>query len=170
MLHPHVKAVKGDVIHGNGLVADKPIKVGEIVSQMNVGTPTMTIQELLEKTPEQQEHLLHYAYQCSEIHLAFEGEPERFMNHSCDPNIGWLDDNTMIARRDIAEGEEITYDYAMTEISVPLDMICGCGSPLCRGRVTALDYLNLDWQVRYSDYLPPHTLKAIEMARVLSMR
>jgi len=167
MLHPHVKAVIGDVIHGNGLIAENPIKKGEVVSRMNPGTRTMTIASLLEKPPEEQERLLHHAYQCSETHLAFEGEPECLMNHSCDPNTGWADD-TMVALRDIDGGEEITYDYAMTEVDVPLDMTCNCGSPLCRKRVTNRDYLSPDWQARYEGYLPPHTLKAITKAKALS--
>lgn len=165
MLHPHVKAVRGDVIHGDGLVAEKPINVGEIISRLEAGMPTMTIAEVLEKSPEERETLHHYGYQCSETLMVFENEPERLMNHSCDPNVWWGDDNTMIARRDIAVGEELTYDYAMTEVSVPFEMICGCGSPLCRKKVTNFDHLDPDWQARYGDYLPTHTRKAIALAK-----
>jgi len=168
MLHPHVKAMRGSVINGCGLVADKPIKAGEVVSQMNPGTPMMAIETLLGMSHKEQEDLLHDAYQCSETCIAFEGEPERFMNHSCDPNTWWADDNTMIARRDIVAGEEITFDYAMTEVNVPLDMICECGSPMCRRRVTNHDHLDADWQARYGDCLPAHTRKAIAHAKTLS--
>lgn len=168
MLHPHVKAVKGDVIHGNGLVAEKPIRAGEIVSKLNPGMPTMPIEVVLQKSLEEQEQLLHYAYQCSETLLVFEDEPERFMNHSCDPNTWWADDETMIARRDISAGEELTYDYAMTEITIPFTMTCGCGSPLCRHQITHLDYLNPEWQAQYGDYLPAHTRKAITLAKLLT--
>lgn len=168
MLHPHVKAMTNDVIHGNGLVAEKPIKAGEIVSQLNPGMPTMTIEEVLTKQGAELAYILHYAYQCSETLVVFEDEPERFMNHSCDPNVWWGDDNTMIARRDIAVGEELTYDYAMTEVTLPFEMICDCGTPLCRKKVTNLDHLLPDWQARYGDYLPSHTRKAIAQAQALS--
>ncbi len=57
-----------------------------------------------------------------------------FANHSCDPNcetdeIGgriWI-----IAARDIAPGEEITYDYNLYDGSG--DMPCYCGARKCRG-------------------------------------
>ena len=36
-----------------------------------------------------------------------------FMNHSCDPNVWMQDEVTLVARRDIQLGEELTADYAM---------------------------------------------------------
>lgn len=163
MLHPAIEAVMGDVIHGSGLVARGFIGAGEVVSQVEPTATTMRIADLLALTPDEQERLLHHAYQCSEDLLMFEGEPEHLMNHSCDPNVWWLDDQTMVARRDIQPGEEVTYDYAMTEVHVPLDMVCGCGSPMCRGRVTNRDHLDPAWQARYGHHLPGHTLRAMRV-------
>lgn len=36
-----------------------------------------------------------------------------FVNHSCDPVVWMRDDVTVVARRAIASGEEITGDYAV---------------------------------------------------------
>jgi hypothetical protein len=72
--------------------------------------------------------------------------PARYLNHSCEPNIGvktnahGLPD--FYALRDIAKDEEVRYDYAMTEYrhyerSRPewdFDLTCHCGAPICRGR------------------------------------
>ena len=41
-------------------------------------------------------------------------KPTFFQNHSCDPTTWWVDDITLVARRDILPGEEITYDYGTT--------------------------------------------------------
>ncbi|KAE9546484.1 hypothetical protein FO519_010304, partial [Halicephalobus sp. NKZ332] len=73
----------------------------------------------------------------------------------------WIDDDTQIASRDILPGEEVTYDYATSEVEFPLTMECYCGSPNCRKVVTNLDHRDPAWQAKYGDMLPRHTLKAI---------
>jgi hypothetical protein len=58
-----------------------------------------------------------------------------FRNHSDDPNTWMEDEVTLVARRDVKAGEELTADYAMRKDEehsiVPWD--CNCGSSLCRG-------------------------------------
>ena len=48
----------------------------------------------------------------------------RYMNHSCDPNCGIKNTVQVVAMRDIKAGEELSYDYEMTEDSV----VCGAWS------------------------------------------
>ena len=73
----------------------------------------------------------------------------RWINHSCDPNakldVG-VDEETgavharVLARRAIAAGEEIAYDYAFpAHLAEP----CRCGSPRCRGLIIDEDALPL---------------------------
>lgn len=63
------------------------------------------------------------------------------MNHSCDPNTWFVSDSQMTARRDISEGEELTYDYSTSETSNDsLNMNCNCGSSNCRQRVSGDDF------------------------------
>lgn len=165
MLHPLITLEQNEVIEGKGLVATGLIRAGEVVSRLEPGQPHFLITEVITWPQSEQDALLHYAYQCSETEIVSEQGPEKYMNHSCDPNTWWLDDDTMIARRDIQPGEEITYDYATTEIAIPWEMDCACGSALCRHKVTHLDYLDPDWQARFGDHLPAHTRKAIAAAR-----
>lgn len=165
MLHPNIRARKGDVIEGTGLVAIGPIKAGEVVSRLDPGQPHYLISEVLTWPEEQRDALLQYAYQCNELEVVNEQNDDRYMNHSCDPNTWWLDDDTMIARRDIQAGEEITYDYATTEVAIPWSMDCACGSPNCRGVITNRDHLDPEWQARFGEHLPAHTRKAIEASR-----
>lgn len=164
MLHPHIRVTNEEVIEGRGLIAHKLIREGEVISRLEPNQPHYAISDVLTWSQEEQDELLHYAYQCSETHYVCEQGSERFMNHSCDPNTWWLDDDTVIARRDIQPGEEITYDYAMTEIVVDFQMECSCGSPKCRGIITNRDYLIPSWQAEYGDHLPRHTLQAILLA------
>ena len=67
------------------------------------------------------------------------GEP---VNHSCEPNLWWAGPQRYLARRDIAAGEELTYDYA-TVIADPQFLLrCHCESYRCRQLVTGDD-----WQI-----------------------
>ena len=87
------------------------------------------------------------------------GEPrtlDELLNHSCDPNMWLLDEVTVAARRDLAAGEEVTTDYAMWANSAYVfTPECGCGSPLCRHRVTGLDWQNEALQARYRGHFLP---------------
>jgi uncharacterized protein len=59
-----------------------------------------------------------------------------FINHSCDPNceVGEIDGRIfIIATRDIAAGEELTYDYNLYDGSEDDESPCSCGAKKCRG-------------------------------------
>lgn len=161
MLHPNVRLFDKGVIEGKGLVAIAPIKAGEVVSRLEPGQPMTSVAEVLTWSPEEQDELLHYGYQCSEDWVVSEQGEEKYMNHSCDPNTWWGDDDTMVARRDIAANEELTYDYATTETAIPFEMTCRCGAANCRIIVRNMDYLDPAWQARFGQYLPSHTRAAI---------
>ena len=74
-----------------------------------------------------------------------------FINHSCDPNIGFRGQVVYVAMRDIAAGEELCHDYAM-ERSDHYALDCHCGSPLCRGHVSGDDWKLPELQQRYRGY------------------
>ena len=67
------------------------------------------------------------------------------LNHSCDPNIR-LDTSRMlvVAERDIAAGEELTYFYPSTEWEMAEPFACRCGSPACLGVVRGARHLPAD--------------------------
>lgn len=59
-----------------------------------------------------------------------------FINHCCDANCETdeIDDRIwIIAARDIAPGEELTYDYNLYDGDEDDDAICSCGMKDCRG-------------------------------------
>jgi len=59
----------------------------------------------------------------------------RLLAHSCNPNCGIRGYTNIVALRQIDAGEEVTWDYAMTEDSDWTMQPCLCGSANCRGRI-----------------------------------
>lgn len=62
------------------------------------------------------------------------------MNHCCFPNVGVRGQITFIALRDIEEGEELTYDYAMTETDPQYNFKLSCYKEKCRSIFTGNDW------------------------------
>lgn len=73
------------------------------------------------------------------------------LNHSCEPNLGLQGQIVYVAMRDIAAGEELTFDYAMTD-DEPYEMQCRCGSRSCRGIVTGHDWKRKEIREKYNGY------------------
>jgi hypothetical protein len=92
---------------------------------------------------------------------------EGSINHSCDSNLWMGDEITIIARRVIEAGEELTLDYALTTTQPDwaLDQLCQCGSPLCRGRITGDDWRLPDVQARYAGHFVPYINGRIRRAQ-----
>ncbi len=90
-----------------------------------------------------------------------------FINHSCDPNIWMVDAYTLVAKKDIRQGEELTTDYALWEADENYisKWKCKCASPLCRERVTGKDWRNQDLQERYKDHFSPLINKRIQRTK-----
>jgi uncharacterized protein len=80
------------------------------------------------------------------------GSPEDFTNHSCEPNTGVLlteKGTVVVALRDIAAHEELTYDYS-TYLANPYEsMRCRCGAANCRGVIGNFTSLPAELQRRY---------------------
>ncbi len=81
------------------------------------------------------------------------------VNHSCDPNCGIKDRVNLVAIHNINTGEEITFDYAMTDADyegmncLPTEAInCQCGSSICRGVISGSDWRKKKLQSKYKDY------------------
>lgn len=79
------------------------------------------------------------------VDAAVHGNEARFLNHSCEPNCDVVVEDARLwieAWRDIAPGEELTYDYAfvLPERHTPAAKRrypCHCGSARCRGTILA---------------------------------
>jgi uncharacterized protein len=147
------KAAKGrqSGIEGRGLIALAAIASGEIVAIKGghiVDTATLhTLPEQLRNSEIQIADGFHLAATTEE-----EYEPVMlFLNHSCEPNVGFAGNIVLVAMRAIAPGEELTTDYALFD-DYDGAMICRCGTPSCRGTVTGRDWRRPDLQRRYGPY------------------
>ncbi len=163
MLHPAIIASRKGRIHGVCLVTTEPIRAGELI--WRITEPMYNWSEVESWDEEKREAYDWYGFQCGEDQFSLPVGLSREMNHSCDPNTWWSGSTRLVARRDIGAGEEITYDYATTEVDHDFELNCDCGSARCRGRVTHRDYLDPAWQAQYGPNLPPHMLAAIRTDR-----
>jgi hypothetical protein len=69
--------------------------------------------------------------------------PVNFINHSCEPNLGYNGVGTIGALRAISAGEEIRMDYGTYSFSFDHEFTCTCGAWRCRGQVRRDDWKNL---------------------------
>lgn len=54
----------------------------------------------------------------------------RFLDHACEPTVR-IENREVIAVRDIAAGEGVTFHYCTTEYDMATPFECLCGSPRC---------------------------------------
>jgi hypothetical protein len=69
-----------------------------------------------------------------------------FINHSCEPNVGFAGNAVLVAMRDISPGEELTTGYALFDDYDGM-MHCQCGTPSCRGMIGGRDWQQPDLQL-----------------------
>ena len=74
-----------------------------------------------------------------------------FINHSCEPSVGFAGNTVLVAMRDIGPGEELTTDYALFDDHDEI-MHCHCRAPSCRGTISGKDWQRHDLQRKYGTY------------------
>lgn len=92
-------------------------------------------------------------------------DPLQYGNHSCDPNLWMRDALTVVARRDIATGEELTIDYALLTAYEGWSMVCRCGAANCRRVITGRDWRDPVLQERYAGHWSPFLQRRIDALR-----
>ena len=135
---------------GIGVFAKQPIAAGTLIATFDGEVYSGTVAE------DFPDHVQDYAIQFEETRVRDSEGIARYLNHSCDPNCGIVDRFSIVAMRDIGEGEELTWDYDMSENS-DWNMQCRCGSHRCRGQIMGFRFLPPETRNRYegfiSDYL-----------------
>lgn len=141
-----IRRTKG---RGCGVFASEKIKKGEEVAAFDgkvYGWRSRAWQS-------NERDVLHHAIQFAEKKWRDSAGIARVINHSCEANCGIKDLFRIVAMRDIKPGEEVTWDYEMTEESPWFRMRCRCGTPGCRGHIG--NYQNMPPSVRkkYRGYI-----------------
>ena len=108
-----------------------------------------------------------------DTNLIFLGPPSRepgdSINHSCEPNCGMRNATAIVAMRDIAVGEELTFDYAMSDASDYDEFDCNCRTSLCRGRVRADDWQLETLRHRYKGFFSPYIQRKMDAERTRAL-
>ncbi|OQA22434.1 MAG: SET domain protein [Chloroflexi bacterium ADurb.Bin360] len=141
--------IKTSAIHGRGVFAARSFHEGEIILEID---DSHIVEDESTLTKEDWE----FNVDCFDGKTVIMQEPERSINHSCDPNsyTRTVDGvRKVIARRDIVAGEELTYDFTINgdnEGAFP----CHCGAKRCRGTYLGDFFkLPLEFQIEYLPYL-----------------
>lgn len=150
-------------LNGKGMFTNEVIKKGEIILIWGGEWNTDYTDEIgLPKAIIDKKHYIKWDDNLYSIE--YDGEdPNYFINHSCNPN-SWLIDNfTLVARRNIKRGEEITADYSTWETGeYKSKWLCKCGSKNCRKIITGNDWKHKYFQSTYTNHTTGLVKKLIE--------
>lgn len=139
--------VKPSGQHGQGVFATAAIRAGEPILPFTG--------PLLDRD---QVDFNDYHLQVGEReYIGPSGSADDFVNHSCEPNCRLAEGLMLVAVRDIAPGEELTWDY-----STAIDeegfggFPCECGAPRCRRRVMSFRDLSPSERARLRPLALPY--------------
>jgi hypothetical protein len=143
---------------GMGSYAIAPISEGQTVVGFG---GYVTTRDVLDTLPDDQQH--RSIQVAPELYLtpSANREPGDMINHSCDPNLGLLGSMVLVAMRDIAVGDELTFDYATCDDSDYDEFDCLCGTAVCRGRITGQDWKLPELQAKYTGWFSPFIARKI---------
>lgn len=139
-------------VEGKGVFATEPARGGDTVLVLDT---SRVIDEEHPLRPEEDEHEDHLAFLAGGK-VVLLPEPERHLNHSCDPNayVHTVEmEVRVVARRPIQAGEEVTIDYLINTHGGS-SWRCRCGTDRCRGQLeTSFFELPIRFQREYLSIL-----------------
>lgn len=143
---PKIKPQKSP-INGLGMFATEPIVKGEVVALYGgIIVPKKDIETYREKIGAIR------GIQISEDFFICPTEKKGgLFNHSCQPNLGYMNTIIIVAIENIPSGEELVFDYGMSETNFK-PYTCNCGSKNCRKTIRPDDWQNKDLQEKYGKY------------------
>lgn len=137
--YEHLKIV-GTAEKGRGVISSVFISKGSLVSPANgkiIPNDNILPHHMCLQTN-------HDEWLCSEGDFT-----DDYFNHSCNPNIGFLEGSLhYYALRDIPNGEELCWDYSTSLSEKGWTMMCRCGQPDCRKIIRSFFDLPDDIQKR----------------------
>lgn len=141
-----------------GIFARETIKSGELL--MVWGGEIVTETQLENIPVERATHGLQVDEE-TYILPTKEEDPADYVNHSCEPNAGMRGQISLVAIKNIYIGEEICFDYAMTDSSDYDEFECHCGSSSCRKLITGNDWRSPDLHQKYAGYFSTYLERKI---------
>jgi len=150
-------------ISGYGLIAKSKIDSGEIIIvELGPIVNSKFINSIEKKFGYEcnlcvgrNKYLLH-----APLHKDYQGG---YINHSCSPNVGLMENGVWVAIKNIKIREEICCDYGTFETCSKWSMKCNCGSKNCRKIITSKDYLIPDLIKRLGKWYAPYLRKEMKL-------
>jgi uncharacterized protein len=160
-ISPKARKAISSRIAGRGLFATEQIGAGEIVAVKGGHIVTTTQLRQLEDPLQNSEIQI-----ADGLHLAAiapeEYEPVMlFINHSCEPNVGFAGNIVLIAMRAVSAGEELTTDYALFD-DYDGQMTCFCNTASCRRVIDGHAWRRADLQRKYRGYFSWYLQRKID--------
>ena len=141
--HPGVE-LRETISKGTGVFATRDIQPGEMIAEFVGETYTAALESQLPPI------MVDRCIQTGPTTYVFaENRLAEKINHSCQPNCGVREKTKIVAIQPIMEGEEICWDYRMSENSDWVLEACSCGAERCAGRVEGYDSLPEDTKLEY---------------------
>lgn len=145
-----------DQVKGQAVFADSDFKKGELVIE---GKPIELVSEPTWLT-----------LQMAEDQHLFVDKPFAMVNHSCSPNCGIAHNElgayNLVALADIHQGDEITFDYAMSEWDCVANFQCQCGASNCRGQHVGAKHVDSLTLQKYAPYLSNYILSMLQQKQL----
>jgi hypothetical protein len=156
-LHPDAEA-RDTEAKGIGVFATAPIGAGTTVAAF--GGCAVDADELHDLGDDVTEHAIQID---DNLFLASipPFDPADHVNHSCDPTCGLVGAVLLVTRRDVAAGDELCFDYAMSDSADYDEFDCSCGTALCRGVVRGTDWQRPELQARYAGWFSSYLERRI---------
>lgn len=139
--------VRSSPVHGRGVFALRPLAAGERIFEYT--GEVISWAEAQRRHPHDPQHPDHtFYFHIDDEHVIdgkHHGNSAKWINHSCAPNCEAEEVGGRVfihALRDIAAGEELSYDYGLVidERMTPAlkkRFACRCGAATCRGTMLA---------------------------------
>jgi uncharacterized protein len=136
--------------HGLGVFVERGFRRGEVILEIDDSDPVLDRGKL---TSEQGIFIDVFVGADGTQKTAWMKSPEKFINHSCDPNSFVRTDigsgaRRTVALKDLRTDDEVTWDYAANiweEWVAPVT--CGCGARTCR-KVIEGNYFTLAREIQ----------------------
>jgi uncharacterized protein len=158
-LHPEVEVAPSDVA-GRGLFATADLPAGTVVSRL--GGRLVDTAELASLRATSTSYVDSVVVD-DDVHLLLTpGSDNRFANHACDPNLGWVDESSLATTQDVPAGAELLHDYAMSVVDADFVLRCHCHSYRCRQMVEGTDWRIPQLQRRYAGHWTPYVQRLID--------
>ena len=130
-MHPRL-IIRSSPVHGAGCYTLDPVRKGARVAEYDGPRLSKSLADERYSTRD-----ITYLFGVGDRDTVIDGfGTAMFLNHHCDPNCQTEEDDDerifIIALRDIAAGEELTYEYHLYD-SDEADQPCFCGASICRG-------------------------------------